>query len=96
MGKRKGPVASIIMKRLGGNRLQVNEVDPSLPEKIRRERSIAVIGGGIGGLVAAAVLSQRGLKVTLYENNDYLGGKLSSGSTTTCGDSWIGSAPATT
>jgi len=78
MGKRKGPVASIIMKRLGGNRLQVNEVDPSLPEKIRRERSIAVIGGGIAGLVAAAVLSQRGLKVTLYENNDYLGGKLGS------------------
>ena len=78
MGKRKGPVASIIMKRLGGNRLQVNEVDPSLPEKNRRERSVAVIGGGIAGLVAAAVLSERGLKVSLYENNDYLGGKIGS------------------
>lgn len=78
MGKRKGPVASIIMKRLGGSRLQVNEVDPSLPEKTRRERSVAVIGGGIAGLVAAAVLSERGLKVSLYENNDYLGGKIGS------------------
>jgi len=78
MGKRRGPIASIIMKRLGGNRLQVNEVDPSRPEKIRQERSVAVIGGGIAGLVAAAVLSDRGLRVTLYESNHYLGGKIGS------------------
>jgi isorenieratene synthase len=78
MEKRKGPIASIIMKRLGGNRLQVNSVDPRLPEKIRRERSVAVIGGGIAGLTAAAVLSERGLRVTLYESNDYLGGKIGS------------------
>jgi len=78
MKKRKGPVAGIIMKRLGGNRIQVNPVDQSLPEKIRQERSVAVIGGGIAGLAAAAVLSQRGLRVTLFESNDYLGGKIGS------------------
>ena len=78
MGKIKGPIASIIMKRLGGNRLQVNTVDQNLPEKTRRERSVAVIGGGIAGLVAAAVLAERGLRVTLYESNDYLGGKVGS------------------
>jgi isorenieratene synthase len=76
--KGKGLIASIIMKRLGGNRLQVNVVDQSLPVKIRREKSVAVIGGGLAGLVAAAVLSQRGLKVSLYERNGYLGGKIGS------------------
>jgi isorenieratene synthase len=76
--KRRGPLASIIMNRLGGNRIQVNTVDQSLPDKIRRERSVAVIGGGIAGLAAAAVLSDRGLRVTLFESNDYLGGKTGS------------------
>jgi isorenieratene synthase len=78
MENRKGPIASIIMKRLGGNRLQVNAVDQSLPEKTRQEKSVAVIGAGIAGLVAAAVLAERGLRVTLYESNDYLGGKIGS------------------
>jgi isorenieratene synthase len=56
----------------------VNVVDQGLPEKARQKRSIAVIGGGIAGLAAAAVLSDRGFPVTLFESNDYLGGKLGS------------------
>ena len=38
-------------------------------------RRVAVIGGGLGGLAAAAVASARGHQVTLYEKNDWLGGK---------------------
>jgi phytoene dehydrogenase-like protein len=38
-------------------------------------KRIVVAGGGIGGLVAAALLSRAGHKVTLLEANDYLGGK---------------------
>ena len=36
--------------------------------------SIAVIGGGIGGLAAAYWLSKAGTRVTLYESSDQLGG----------------------
>lgn len=36
---------------------------------------IAVIGGGLGGLAAAAVLAARGHRVVLLEKNPWLGGK---------------------
>jgi len=39
--------------------------------------SVAVVGGGIAGLTAALRLSQRGYKVTLYEEKPYLGGNFS-------------------
>ena len=74
----RGLIESIIMKRLGGNRLQVNVVSDGLPKKTRQERSVAVVGGGIAGLTASALLSERGFKVTLFEKNDYLGGKIGS------------------
>jgi phytoene desaturase len=38
-------------------------------------KRIVVAGGGIGGLVAAALLGRAGHEVTLLEANDYLGGK---------------------
>ncbi len=37
--------------------------------------SIGIIGGGLGGLAAAATLAARGHRVTLLEKNDWLGGK---------------------
>ncbi len=43
-------------------------------EKAKKQKKIAVIGGGIGGMEAAIVLAQRGHKVTLYEKTDKLGG----------------------
>lgn len=39
-------------------------------------RSVAVIGGGPGGMEAACVLSQRGFDVTLFERSQQLGGQL--------------------
>ena len=38
-------------------------------------KRVVVVGGGIGGLAAAALLSRAGCEVTLLEANDYLGGK---------------------
>lgn len=39
-----------------------------------KKRDIVVIGGGAGGLVVASVAAQLGLKVTLIEQHDKLGG----------------------
>ncbi|MFD2705839.1 phytoene desaturase family protein [Salibacterium lacus] len=39
-------------------------------------KTIIVTGGGLGGLSAAVSLAQSGYNVTLYEQNDHLGGKL--------------------
>lgn len=36
---------------------------------------VAVVGGGLGGLSAAAVLAARGADVVLFERNEWLGGK---------------------
>ncbi len=38
-------------------------------------KRVAVIGGGLGGLAAAATLAARGYSVVLFERNDWLGGK---------------------
>ena len=40
----------------------------------KKVKTIAVIGGGIGGMEAAIVCAKRGHKVTLYEKSDDLGG----------------------
>ncbi len=42
---------------------------------MRRPAHIAVVGGGIGGLVAAGLLARDGSQVTLYEQEPRLGGK---------------------
>ena len=37
--------------------------------------SVGIIGGGLGGLAAACTLAARGHRVTLFDKNDWLGGK---------------------
>ncbi|MEY3029422.1 MAG: hypothetical protein RL198_819 [Actinomycetota bacterium] len=40
-----------------------------------RPRRIAIVGGGLGGLATSALLSAAGHRVTLLEQNEWLGGK---------------------
>ncbi|MFO8006984.1 MAG: phytoene desaturase family protein [Candidatus Brocadiia bacterium] len=39
------------------------------------EGQVGIVGGGLGGLAAACVLSARGHEVTLFEGNPWVGGK---------------------
>ncbi|WP_153730981.1 phytoene desaturase family protein [Sporosarcina obsidiansis] len=43
---------------------------------LENQKSVLVVGGGLGGLSAAISLAQRDYAVTLYEKNEHLGGKL--------------------
>jgi len=42
-----------------------------------KQKSIGIIGGGIGGLAAAALLAKDGHKVTIFEKNEQWGGRMS-------------------
>ncbi|KZE37290.1 diapolycopene oxygenase [Bhargavaea cecembensis] len=42
----------------------------------QQQKTAMVIGGGLGGLSAAISLAQAGYRVSLYEQNQHLGGKL--------------------
>jgi carotenoid phi-ring synthase / carotenoid chi-ring synthase len=64
-----------IKNRLDGYRVVVNSVDPGRPRDFRGAHKVAVIGAGLAGLSAAALLGERGFQVTLFEKNSYLGGK---------------------
>ncbi|MGK7377642.1 phytoene desaturase family protein [Planococcus sp. 1R117A] len=39
-------------------------------------KKVLIIGGGLGGISAAISLAQRGYKVSLFEKNNHIGGKL--------------------
>lgn len=43
--------------------------------KTSRNLPVGVVGGGLGGLAAACTLAARGYQVTLFERNEWLGGK---------------------
>ncbi|MFD9789782.1 FAD-dependent oxidoreductase [Streptomyces sp. NPDC059070] len=50
---------------------------PAGAARVGGERpSTAVVGGGIAGLAAATALAERGVAVTLYEREPYLGGRV--------------------
>ena len=68
-----------IERSLGGYRHQANAPEPGLPRQCRPGQPatrVAVIGGGLAGIGAAEAIAVRGLPVTLFERNPYLGGKV--------------------
>ena len=67
-----------IKSKLNNYKVDINTVDTSLPLNISNQKKVAVVGAGIAGLSAAANLAERGFDITLFEKNDYLGGKVGS------------------
>ncbi len=62
----------------GRDRRAVRHPGPVGSDRVSGDRHVAVIGGGIAGIAAATVLAERGVKVTLYESGDRLGGRVAS------------------
>ena len=50
-------------------------VPPAVAEEIVKQKSVIVIGAGIGGITAATHLARRGLKVNVLEKNSRPGGR---------------------
>ena len=58
--------------------LEQSAVDPAAhaaPGASKRALNVAVVGAGLGGLAAACTLAARGHAVTLFDKNNWLGGK---------------------
>jgi len=49
------------------------------PPPAAKPKKVMVVGGGVAGMQAAAILAERGHKVSLYEKGDHLGGQMQIG-----------------
>ncbi|MCM2580525.1 FAD-dependent oxidoreductase [Streptomyces meridianus] len=74
MSPRQGRGASA--RRGRDRRALVVPAAPGSPRVLGPAPAVAVLGGGIAGLAAATALVERGVRVTVYEREPQLGGRL--------------------
>ncbi|MBS2031116.1 MAG: FAD-dependent oxidoreductase [Deltaproteobacteria bacterium] len=80
----------LIRRRLHSYRVVVVRPDPAKPERPTKPVSVGVVGGGLAGIAAAEALARRGVAVTLFEAQPYLGGKLGAWTVDVAGESvWV-------
>jgi isorenieratene synthase len=76
-GRLRRAVGRLVERKLRGYRHEVEPGNPALPREIRGEApKVAVLGAGLAGIGAASALAERGINVTVFERNAYLGGKI--------------------
>ena len=68
----------LIQKKLGDYCTQLNDINITLESNLKTSKSVAVIGGGLAGMSAAAYLAPRGFRVDVYEKDTFIGGKIGS------------------
>lgn len=56
--------------------MPLNVPDENRPYALDTPKRVAVVGGGLAGISAASALGERGFAVTLFEKENYLGGKV--------------------
>jgi squalene-associated FAD-dependent desaturase len=70
------PVADAPSENAPPDKLTQAELQPAVSASVARSsKSVAIIGGGLAGMAAAAILCEHGLQVDLFEQSDRLGGR---------------------
>lgn len=81
------PCQSACVRKDAGGSININELEKAViqlgyapPKKglflPKKKGNVAVIGGGVSGLVAAVYLDKKGYQVTIYEKSSRLGGRV--------------------
>jgi squalene-associated FAD-dependent desaturase len=79
MNEREKPLAASQSEKATPDALPVAELKPAKSANVARSsKSVAIIGGGLAGMAAAAVACEKGFQVDLYEQSNRLGGRVSS------------------
>lgn len=76
--KMKNRIRKKIRNKLNNYLVDLNHPDDKLPLQLNGKKTVAVVGGGIAGLSAAANLAERGFEVTIFEKEKFLCGKMGS------------------
>ncbi len=67
-----------IRNRLQGYRVDLTTKNRYSDKTLKKLKKVAVVGGGIAGISAAANLAERGFQVQLFESQSFIGGKVGS------------------
>jgi glutamate synthase (NADPH/NADH) small chain len=81
------PCEKVCVRKDAGGSIQISELERAVvdlgytaPKKAfpmpKQKGNVAVIGGGVSGMVAAVLLDKKGYKVTIFEKTNRLGGRI--------------------
>lgn len=74
-----GDIEYTIFQKAVENGYKLKDVIGIEKDKGLQNKKVAIVGGGPAGLTCAAFLAKKGIKVTIYEKYNYLGGLLMHG-----------------